>query len=183
MKTLFLDTDMRYDGSQLAGHFAYRHFGLLGDSALAFVGECEVKLDAMVDLEDVRQNEPIYSTRMLHFIVESFQLDLKGGVLLQRLMAAQILETLRERGVHRLRRSGDDLYLGERKLSVSIATRSATSTLIHLGLNVSSAGTPVPTVGLEDLGIEAKPFAEACLEILSEEYRSILQATYKVRGV
>ena len=183
MKTLFLEKELRYDGSQLCDHFAYRNFGLLGDSAVAFMGECEVKLDAMVDLEDVRQSAPIYSEKMLHFIIESFQLDLKGGVLLQRLFAAQILESLRKRGVLNLRRSGDDLYLGDKKFSVSIATRSTLSTLLHVGLNISSHKTPVATVGLNDLGIEAKAFGEECLQQLSQEYQNILEATYKVRGV
>ena len=42
-------------------------------------------------------------------------------------------------------RKGDDLFLGEGKLSVSIATASPVSTLIHLGVNEDASGAPVTT--------------------------------------
>jgi len=183
LQTSLIDGDLHYDGSQLASHFGYRRLGLLGDSAVGFVGGCEVKLERMVDLEDVRAEAPIYSPKMLHFILESFQLDLKAGVLWQRLCIAQIKELLESGGVRELRRSGDDLYRGANKLSVSIATRSPVSTLIHIGLNVLTEGTPVPTLGLKELGVEEREFGRRCLQAFAEEYRSVLEATCKVRGV
>lgn len=183
MLTYFSETELKYDGSQLASHFAYRSFGLLGDSVVAFLGPCEVKLEAMVDLEDVRRRDPIYSRRMLHFLWESFALDLRGAAAFQRLMVACVAEALREKGVAELKRLGDDLYVGERKLSVSIATASPVSTLIHLGLNVTGEGAPVAAVGLGDLGIDAGGFAKICLERFREEYEGLLKASYKVRPV
>lgn len=183
MQVFFSDSPQGYDGSQLTSHFAYQNFGILGDSAIAFVGPCEVSLAALVDLEDVRRKAPIYSPEMLHFIVESFHLDLRGAVFLQRLFMAAIAELLLKRGVSTLTRAGDDLYDGEKKLSVSIATASPVSTLIHVGLNIRTEGTPVPTQGLADWGIDAVDFARECLEMMKQEYEACLKASYKVRGV
>lgn len=183
MNINFIDKEILYDGSQLSSHFAYRELGCMGDSCTAFIGPCEVSLKRMVDLEDVRREAPIYSPRMLHFLLENFSLDLKGGVLLQRLMVVGVLEELRRQGSSDVVRQGDDLWIGERKLSVSIATRSPVSTLIHLGINIRSEGTPVPTIGLSELKLEPVAFGKGCLEKFQKEYLGILKATYKVRAV
>ena len=182
MQQHWISTALDYDGSPLRSHFAYRNFGLLGDSCVAFVGTCDVKLEGMVDLMDVRRQAPIYSPRMLHFIAESFRLDLLGMILLQRLWVASLAERLHARG-HAIYRRGDDLYFEERKLSVSIATRSPLSSLLHLGLNIRTEGTPVPAAGLEELGVDAAELARGCLEAFASEYASVLQASYKVRAV
>lgn len=182
MQTQFLDKILKYDGTQLRPHFIYETRGLLGDAAVAFVGECEVKLDKMVDWEDVRDHAPIYSPEMLHFIIETFPANLPAAVSLQRLLMAMIKDNLAEEKIN-LSRQGDDLYQGEQKLSVSIATVSAVSSLIHVGLNIKTQGTPVPTVGLENFKINAKNFAQKILNSLSKEYQSILKATYKVKPV
>lgn len=183
MQVVFIDKEIAYDGSQLSSHFAHRELGILGDSCLAFVGPCEVTLDAMVDLEDVRRQDSIYSPKMLHFLLESFSLDLKGGVLLQRLLMAGIKEALGGKQISGISRKGDDLFVGERKLSVSIATKSPVSTLIHIGLNILTEGVPVPAIGLEELGLTGVDFGKACLKKIQEEYLEMLQATYKVRAV
>ena len=183
MHTLFSENELAYDGSQLSSHFAYRQFGLLGDSVVAFLGPCEVKLESMVDLEDVRRRDPIFSRGMLHFLWESFVLDLRGAVAFQRLMIAVVAEQLSSEGIEGLRRKGDDLFVADRKLSVSIATASPVSSLIHLGLNVTGEGAPVAAVGLGQLGIDAGAFAAICLDKFREEYESLLKASYKVRPV
>ncbi|MFO1462694.1 MAG: DUF366 family protein [bacterium] len=183
MQTLFSEIELKYDGSQLASHFAYRSFGFLGDSLVGFIGPCEVKLEAMVDLEDVRRSAPIFSRRMLHFLWESFAFDLRAAASFQRLMVAVVAEELRRHGVAEPVRRGDDLYVADRKLSVSIAAASPVSSLIHLGLNLTGVGAPVAAIGLEELGIDATAFAKLCLERFREEYEGILKATYKVRPV
>jgi hypothetical protein len=174
---------LKYDGSQLSSHFAYRNFGLLGDSLVAFAGPCEVKLEAMVDLEDVRRQDPIFSRSMLHFLWESFHFELRAAASFQRLMVAVVAEELTRRGVREVQRRGDDLYVAGKKLSVSIAAASPVSSLIHLGLNLTGEGAPVAAVGLEELGIDAGGLAKLCLERFKEEYEGILKATYKVRPV
>ena len=81
MKILFIENEIKYIGSQLAPHWIYKNFKLQGDSIVAFCGECEVKLDEMVDIEDVINNEPIYSKYMLSFISEQFNIGLVEGFL------------------------------------------------------------------------------------------------------
>ena len=184
MKTLFIDEEVKYIGSQLAPHWIYKNYKIQGDAIVAFIGECEVKLSEMVDIEDVINNEPIYSKYMLSFITEQFNIELVEGVFRQRLLVSCIKESLEDRGFI-VRRNGDDLFVNERKLSVSIATKSMTSVLIHTGVNILSEGAPIPVSGLEsDLGIsDIKEFAMDVMKRYSEEIDDIIMASTKVRGV
>lgn len=184
MKTKFIDENIKYIGSQLAPHWIYKNFNIQGDAIVAFIGECEVKLTEMVDIEDVINNEPIYSKSMLSFITEQFGVNLVEGVLRQRLLICIIKELLEEYGVFVVR-NGDDLMIDNKKLSVSIATKSITSTLIHTGLNILSEGAPVAASGLtSELGItDIKDFAVKVMERYANEIDDIILATTKVRGV
>ena len=82
-----------------------------------------------------------------------------------------------------------DLHYGmsvnDKKLTVSIATKSLTSILIHTGINIDSTGAPVNACGLEnDLGIsDVKTFAEEIMKNYMEELEDIVLASTKVRGV
>ena len=184
MKTLYIDEEVKYIGSQLAPHWIYKNFKLQGDAIVAFVGECEVKLTEMVDIEDVINNEPIYSKLMLSFISEQFGIGLTEGVFRQRLLMCVIKELLEERGIYVVR-NGDDLMINGGKLSVSIATKSITSVLIHTGLNILSEGAPIKASGLtSELGIsDIKEFALEVMKRYSEEIDDIVLAGTKVRGV
>lgn len=184
MKTHFIENEIKYIGSQLAPHWIYKNFKIQGDAIVAFVGECEVKLTEMVDIEDVINNEPIYSKYMLSFITEQFNVNLVEGVFRQRLLMCIIKEALEKRGFL-VKRNGDDLFVNDKKLSVSIATKSLTSILIHTGINILSEGAPIPVSGLEsDLGIkDIKEFALEVMKNYSEEVDDIVLASTKVRGV
>ena len=184
MKTLFIDEEIKYIGSQLAPHWIYKNFKIQGDAIVAFCGECEVKLTEMVDIEDVINNEPIYSKSMLSFITEQFGIGLTEGVFRQRLLICIIKELLEERGIFVVR-NGDDLMIEGKKLSVSIATKSITSILIHTGLNLISDGAPVEASGLtSELGItDIENFALEVMKRYSEEIEDIKLASTKVRGV
>ncbi len=184
MKTKLIENEIKYIGSQLAPHWIYKNFKMQGDAIVAFLGECKVDLTEMVDIEDVINNEPIYSKYMLSFITEQFGVNLSEGVFRQRLLICIIKELLEERGIFVIR-NGDDLMIDGRKLSVSIATKSTTSILIHTGLNILSEGAPVKASGLtSELGItDVKEFAIEVMKRYSEEIEDILLATTKVRGV
>ena len=175
---------LNYDGSQLQSLFTYKNFGLKGDSITVFRGSCRVEQNEMVDLEDVLAKDWIYSEDMLHFIVEHFEMDLEKTVIRQRLLMATIKEELERQGVRTLLRSGDDLYEETNKLSVSIATLSPVSSMIHCGLNISHVNTPIPTVGLSSLGIDdVLGFGEEVAQRYCAEVQSIRLARCKVRGV
>lgn len=189
MQTRFIaDRQITYDGRQLAPHWIYRQCDLLGDAAVAFVGPCRVDLSEMVDLEDVKARAPIRSPLMLHYLVEFFHPDLELAVYRQRLLIVAARELLEELTGRRVTRRGDDLYLARAdgspgKLSVSIATASVTSTLIHTGFNIETAGTPVPTTGLAELDVDVPTFATTLLDRYAAEVEDIWRARCKVRAV
>lgn len=184
MKTQLIDKEIKYEGWQLAPHWIYKNFKMQGDATVAFIGECEVKLTEMVDIEDVINNEPIYSKLMLSFISEQFNIGLVEGVFRQRLLICTIKEALEKRGF-KITRSGDDLFFEGKKLTVSIATKSVNSILIHTGINIDSTGAPVKASGLtSELKItDIKELAQEILKNYSEEIDDIVLASTKVRGV
>jgi len=55
--------------------------------------------------------------------------------------------------------------------------------LIHVGLNVVSRGTPVPTVGLADMGIDPEDLARKVIRQYLREMQQVREAECKVRGV
>lgn len=184
MKHRYLNKNIKYDGTQLRSHFIFENTELLGDAIVAFSGAADVPLKNMVDLADVKAKAPIFSTSMLHFIVEHFNMDLTAAVLGQRLLGAIITEELnRKIKTNSIHRRADDLFDGDRKLSVSIATVSPVSCLIHYGINIISDKTPVPTKGLADYNIEPQGFANAVMQRYIEEINSANSARYKVRPV
>ena len=184
MKTQLIDKEIKYEGWQLAPHWIYKNFKMQGDAIVAFIGECEVKLTEMVDIEDVINNEPIYSKLMLSFISEQFNIGLVEGVFRQRLLICIIKEALEKRGF-KIFRSGDDLFFDGKKLTVSIATKSVNSILIHTGINIDSTGAPVKASGLtSELKItDIRELAQEILKNYSEEIDDIVLASTKVRGV
>ena len=94
MQTLFIDKEIKYIGSQLAPHWIYKNFHIMGNAIVSFIGECDVELSHMVDIEDVINDEPIYSKSMLSFITEQFNVNLVEGVFRQRLLICIIKELL-----------------------------------------------------------------------------------------
>ena len=181
---------IEYDGSQLSPLWAYVNLDVSGDSIVSFRGPCGVLEEHMVDMEDLREGAAISSRDMLHFIVEFFGATLKEIILIQRLLLAVVSELIDDKassGVE-IRRDYDNIYAvppgaGERgKLSVSVATVSQVSGLVHLGLNVTGEGAPVRAVGLSEIGIEdIDGFATDVEEAFIEEIRNIEADACKVR--
>lgn len=180
LSTQILRDPIDYDGQQLAPHWIYRRTEVLGDALVAFIGKADVSLEHMVDLEDVRAKAPIYSPKMLHFLGEFFDDRLESGIYLQHLFTGMIYECLLEQRLSQLHRRGNDIYFEGRKLSVSIATKSLTSVLIHVGINVETEGTPVPTSGLKELGIEPFAFAEELFSRFQRDWNIWAKARVKV---
>jgi hypothetical protein len=173
-----------YTGAQLRSHFIREAAGIVTDGAIAFIGRCDVSGDRLVDLEDASRGETIVAERMLHFIGEQFQCGLREANARLRLFAAIVAETLGEGdGSPAVVRDGDDLFIGDRKLTVAIATASPVSALFHFGVNIDPAGAPVPAVGLAEIGIEARGFARSVLARYAREHEQIELAMRKVRGV
>ncbi len=183
MHKLFIEKEIKYTGSELSPHWIYKNFKLQGNAIVAFAGEVKVKLADMVDIEDVIKKEPIYSKKMLNFIAEIFEIPLTQMVFAQRMFSVIIKENLEKRGIATVR-AGDDLFFEGKKLSVSIATKSLTSSLMHTGINIVSEGAPIEVSALNDLGIkDYKNFALKIMQDWEDEMSSIKSAVCKVRGV
>ena len=174
-----------YDGTQLRPHFLRAAFGLAGDAAALFRGACEVPTENLVDLEDQEAGSFIRARDMLHVIVERFEPDLARMVLIQRLLAGIVADEVRAATdpeiAATVRRSGDDVFVGEGKLTVSIATLSPVSALIHFGVNVDAAGAPVRAASLGLLGIPPDSFGQRLLASLAAELEDVALAMAKVR--
>ena len=184
----FLDEEIKYDGSQLHSHFNYEH-GVKGNSIVSFIGSTEVK-EYLVDCEDRLKNDFIKSEKMMHFIIEVFDISLREMVVLQRLFISQIVDFLKNLAClegYKIHRSGDDIFYDSKKFSVSIATLSPVSGLIHVGLNIKVGNEcPVLAADFNDLleaGYDMQTVATFIMEHFVSEFESIQNACYKVKGV
>jgi hypothetical protein len=161
-----------YDGSQIEPLWAFRELGVQGDSIVYFIGGMKVLRDALIDLEDLRAENtkiPISADNALHFIVEHFDdPDLRLAYHRQRILINVAKERIIDISNVHIKRVASDLYMDGRKLSVSVATASASSSKIHLGLNITSKGVP--------LGIEAVGFEELDVKDVSELAREIAKS-------
>jgi hypothetical protein len=178
------DKRIDYDGSAIQSHWAYRNFGILGNSVVVFRGKCDVKVEEMIDIEDLRESKEIKSDDMVHYIIEVFDLvNTLFASTLQKLFIAKLCEALREYGIKTERR-GDDIYVNGKKLSISIATVSPVSVKIHIGINVEARGIPegVEAIGLKEIGItDVEEFMERTGKALVEEFNKVKKDSLKVR--
>jgi len=183
METLILDKRIDYDGSQLHSHFALYEANILGDSMVGFFGSANVADANLVDLIDLTSSNTIIAKEMLHFIIEHFPADLTLAVFRQRLLVAIARETLIQHCDCPIERRGDDLFAKDRKLTVSIATISPVSTLIHFGINIFPEGAPVPAIGLAEMGVDSREFANDLMRRVDQELESISRSIVKVKAV
>jgi hypothetical protein len=122
---------------------------------------------------------------MLHFVLELFQLPLSTSVALQRLFGEILISQIKEQSGKEwpLKRRGDDVFWDGKKLNISVATCSQTSSLIHYGVNITNAGTPVETCSLEDFGLQDPvTFARGFMDSCKDEVLSLKRAMVKVRS-
>jgi hypothetical protein len=183
MKIVCLDDPFPYDGSQLATAFFDHHAPRADDAAVLFVGEADVATEALVDLEDAEAGAFIYSPLMAHVLLEHRGLSLGEAVWRQRLLVHLAARWIAIRSGVAVDVRGDDLYVRDGKLSVSVATNSPRGSLLHLGLNVETEGAPVRAAGLRDLRIPPQEFLLALARRYAEELRSVRHAAGKVRPV
>lgn len=183
LQTRWLDETIAYDGSQLRAHWILQHCGITGDAMVAFRGACNVTSAEVADLEDL-DGPGIAADDMVHFVLESFATpDLLLAVHRQRLLSAQALEVLAELAPNAaVRRTGDDLYVGDGKLSISIATVTPMSALIHFAVNCRQGGAPVTIASLDQLGVAPQAFADAVMRRAAAEWASIADARARVRA-
>lgn len=183
LETKWIEEGADYSGDELRGHFVRETAGIECDGVVAFAGSCDVREDSLVDLEDAMAGSAILAVKMLHFIGEHFGCPPKEANFRLRLFASIALEVVRgESGNGDIRREGDDLYIGERKLTVAISTVTPVSSIFHFGMNIDPSGAPVQAVGLEELGLDPEKTARSILSIYREECEAVELSIRKVKG-
>ena len=180
---------MDYDGSQLKHCLAYEYKKVLGSTISYFIGAAAVK-EHLVDLEDSLANDFIKSKKMAHFVIEIPGASITEAVLWQRLFITKCIDWIHAnrsiRDIMWFNRDGDDILIalveGDwKKLSVSIATLSRFSGLIHVGINIEvGPDCPVKAIGLSEITSNISQFAKIVAKEFAEEYTDIVNATYKV---
>ena len=144
-----------YDGSQINPSCAFQEFVIYGSSIITWIGPVNITPDNLKDIADV--GLAIKSNYLANFICEFFDQqppNMRIAYLRQRLLVMIFREILTEYGVE-TKREGDDIFVDERKLSISIASVSLSSAKIHFALNLEDKGTPddVDTIGLYDIRV------------------------------
>ncbi len=148
-----VDEIFEYDGSQINPSWAFQEFGIYGSSIVTWIGPVNITPDNLKDFADVGLE--IKSNYMVNFICEFFDqqpTNMRVAYLRQRLLVMIFREILTEFGVES-KREGDDIFVNNGKLSISIASVSLSSAKIHFALNLEDKGTPsdVETIGLFDI--------------------------------
>jgi len=149
-----VDDEIIYDGTQIDSKWALRKFGILGNSVVYWRGPMNVK--KVIDIEDKLLKRDIRGKDVLHFKIELFDApDIRMAYMRQRILVVVAKEFLEDITGKKIKRVGDDLYYNDGKLSVSIATVSLSSELIHFGINITSSGVPkgLKVSSLDDLGL------------------------------
>ncbi len=156
MISRILPDKIKYDGSQIAPLWAYS-MGIKGDSIVSFHGSMDVTFENMKDLEDKKAGKTIRGDDLIHIIVERFAspASMRLAYYMQRLLIVCVRDVLMKHGVE-TERKGDDLFIKDGKLTVSIASAGVGSEKIHCGINITTKGTPddVKTAALEDFRIK-----------------------------
>ncbi len=141
-----------YDGSQIEPSWAFEIFKIKDSTIVSWIGPMNIHSDNLIDYEDVGLE--IKGDLMLNFIVEHFDVqpaDLKLAYHRQRILVMITRDKLLDYGITTTQ-DGDDIFIDDKKLSVSIATASISSMKMHFALNITTNGTPsdVKTSALED---------------------------------
>ena len=153
-----VDEIFEYDGSQINPSWAFQEFGIYGSSIITWIGPVNITPDNLKDFADVGLE--IKSNYMVNFICEFFDqqpTNMRVAYLRQRLLVMIFREILTEYGIS-TKREGDDIFVENRKLSISIASVSLSSAKIHFALNLEDKGTPddVETIGLFDIKVNGE---------------------------
>ncbi|MHA1953097.1 MAG: DUF366 family protein [Candidatus Heimdallarchaeaceae archaeon] len=166
-----------YDGSQLSSQYIANNYDVLGNSILVFRGGMSLSPAEMVDIKDIQRESHlaeilISSDDSLHIIVEEFDTqppNLEIEYYRLRLLTLIILEKLDLKGI-KAQRKGTDIYIGEKKLNVAIASVGVSNSKIHFGLNVGNSGFPhhVNAIGLLELEFKDNQLKEWIMSVVKQ---------------
>ena len=185
-----------YDGAILQDRFAYDIFKdkvLRIGNIIAFRAPMTVEADFMVDKQDLKDEDYIYSEDSINFCIEIPDISLFAGVCFQRLFNSAVANILASKYLRcDIEVDGDDIRVHkeftqggiiqqEGKASVSIAKQCNGAVLIHTGINVK-AGKKAPafaySTNLTDE--QCEEFMRDCIELFYAMVQDIFVATTKL---
>lgn len=185
-----------YDGSLIHNRFAYNFFRnhtLPTGNIIGFRGGMDVKVDEMIDQEDVLQNDTIYSDDAINFCWEIPEMCKRGAVAFQRYFNAQIASILTTYIDAKIELDGDDIMIHEPfigsdnsqqsvgKCSVSITYSKDNVAIGHTGINVNAGRKAPPFAYSTKLTDEqCTEFMEKVMGLFYAEMDSIFIATTKI---
>ena len=172
-------------GDEMLPHWAYRNFGLLGDSIVAFIGEFKVPPERWIDLESIMHDRRLPDTDMLHFVVEHFDNNLREGMLRQYVLVSILEEKLLHRipnDGHKLVRLGDDLFDGENRLSITAAGCTLVSVKLHMGIYLE-AGPARGVHGLGAYGVDPMELADVVISQYRTEMRRLSEKAWRMKPI
>jgi hypothetical protein len=185
-----------YSGEILHNRFAYKYFKkrvLPQGNIIAFRAPAKVEAAGMIDLEDVMNNDFIYSEDMMHFLYEiPIMSDPMGAIAFQRLYNSLIANTLGAKYLNApIEMKGDDIIVHKSftqrgvdqphgKASVSIVHVKNGVTLGHTGINVK-AGDSAPVFAFSTLLDDAQVnnFMQDAIDIFYNTVEDIFVSSTK----
>jgi hypothetical protein len=164
---------LTFDGSQFETGWADKHFGVTGESIVAFLGP----LDIISQEEGFAQSwEAFDKSEMLHLVVEHSHGDLEKLGLQHHLLISLLKEKLN----HRLRgdlvqRWGQDLFYESAQITISTALLVSSSAFIYVGVCIQRRGPKSKVWGLRDGGVDARELAQVVMDQYIFEVECIRQ--------
>jgi len=180
----FLPEKRRLTGEEMLPHWALRNFRLAGDTMVSFIGEFKVPPERWIDLNSIMHESSLPDKEMLHFVVEHFGCPLQEAVLRQYVLISILEEKLLHRikvNGHRLTRLGDDLFDGEKRLSITAAGSTLVSAKIHVGVFTKTPG--IGFFGIEDYGVIPEELAEVVMCQYGAEMRRLAEKAWRVKPI
>ncbi|MCK5832350.1 DUF366 family protein [bacterium] len=185
MKFKILSTPRDLTGEEMAPHWAYRNFGLLGDSIVALRGNFNVPSEKWMDIEAIIHCRDVYQADMLHFVIEHFQSSIREMMMRQYILLSIVEEKLlhrMEETENRLVRLGDDLFDGENRLTVTSANVTPVSAKFYLGIYLDSEANN-GIRGLKSYNVKALEFAELVINQYRAEMRRLEEKSWRVMPI
>ncbi len=185
MKFKVLPTERPFTGPEMAQHWAYKNFGLCGDSIVAFRGRFEVPPESWTDLDAVVHGKDFFFADMLNFIVEHFDSGIREAVMRQYILVSILEEKMLHRmecAECRLVRLGDDLFDADNRLSITACSITPVSTKLYLGVYLD----PSPKNGIQGLkfyNLKALDLAELVINQYRAEMRRLEEKSWRTKPI
>ena len=164
-----------YSGEILHNRFAYKYYKdrtLPQGNIIAFRAPALVEAEGMIDMEDVLNNDFIYSQDMMHFLYELPMLNNRfGAVAFQRLFNALAANLLSAKFINApIEMSGDDMIVHKDFIQKEVQQNKgkASVSIVHVKDGIALGHTGINNIA----GDRAPVFAYSCNlnDTLVEEY-------------